>query len=604
MIPPVRTRPLASGRLPWAKGASRDLPSRRALRPYALWLLVLAAGVGLLALRYDWGPDAGRFAERGFLLSAYLFLILLPTCFYLARWLLRSTRAAAILTGVVFFVTTLPYKALGLDDLYYYRVRPHVFPIDRIRVPSLEFFPGGMLRAFPYDWLFWPLLLAAGVALIWGVWRLRNRGAAASRRLPVLLSVAFAAICLQAALHTSMHAPYTYLSYFQRTEAKQHWYHVYNFRDGTGAVEADDYVFYPLEDYFQGAPRDGQNELIRRPFSFYLASQASYFVNTFYVWLVLNCLFWLIAVIATWRLVGQLATERAGLIAGALTAVGPGFVAFVGTPAMYMQYYAAVAVALCLFEELVVRNRGQSTASVALFTGALTLCALTYDLTPLFLVLLAYGLARSVRPWSLLCSLGVAFVVALGFTSVVTQVLGIVINPQNSEQISDAISGFKSELLHPSLPRWYDDIVSVVPSFIRLVLQAFFVVPVAVALFGIRKLRDKPLQILVGGLFLMSLATVALFQIAEVKYLETLPRLVYPIFPAVYLLAAVALDPGEQPPQRSNPRRREEILGSLRSAAPWIVVGILFVLANIDIFGYPTLYVEFFVSDPPIFLPH
>ena len=42
----------------------------------------------------------------------------------------------------------------------------------------------------------------------------------------------------------------------------------------------------------------------------------------------------------------------------------------------------------------------------------------------------------------------------------------------------------------------------------------------------------------------------------------------------------------------------------MRRAAPWIVVGVLFVLANIDIFGYPTLYVEFFVSDPPAFLPH
>jgi hypothetical protein len=146
------------------------------MRTIGVWLAILAAGVGLLALRYDWGPDGGRFAERGFLLSTYLFLLLLPTCFYLSRWLLRSSRAAIVLTSIVFLATTLPYKLLGLTDDYYYRVRPHVFPINRIRVPSLEFFGGGMLKAFPYDWLFWPLLLLGGLAAIWGVWRLRSRG--------------------------------------------------------------------------------------------------------------------------------------------------------------------------------------------------------------------------------------------------------------------------------------------------------------------------------------------------------------------------------------------------------------------------------------------
>jgi hypothetical protein len=575
------------------------------MRTIGVWLAILAAGVGLLALRYDWGPDGGRFAERGFLLSTYLFLIFLPTCFYLSRWLLRSRRAAIVLTSIAFLVTTLPYKLLGLTDDYYYRVRPHVFAIGGIRVPSLEFFPGGMLKAFPYDWLFWPLLLIGGLAAIWGVWKLRSREGTASRRLPALLSIAFAVICLQGAVHTGMRGPYTYLAYFQRAEYKQHWYHVYNFRDGTGAVEADDYVYYPIEEYFQGAPRDGQNELIRRPFTFYVASQFSYFVNTFYVWLVLNALFWLLAVVATWRFVCRLANERAGLIAAALTVVGPGFVAFFATPAMYMPYYTAVIVALCLFEELVVSNRGADTAKVALFTGALTLCAMTYDLGPFLVALLAYGLARSVRGWPLVLSLVLPYVLTLTFTTVVTRVLSIAINPQNSEQISDSVSGFKHEVLHPTLPHWYDHVVNIPPSYVHLLLQAFFVVPVIVALFGIPKLHgNRPLAVLVAAIMATNFATIALFQIADARFLQTLPRLVYPVFPVVYLLAAVALDPGENPGAPIGSGRRGEILGRLRGAAPWIVVGLMFVLVNVDIFGYPTQYVEFFVSDPPIFLPN
>jgi hypothetical protein len=604
MMPRMSTRPLVTGRMPWTAGALPSLPSRRSLRPFALWLLVLAAGIALLYGRFDWDPGGGRFAERGFLLSVYLFLILLPTCFYLARRILHSTAAAAVLTGFVFTVTTLPWELLGLDQFYYLRERPPVFPSDYLGPPSLEFFPEGTLRAFPYDYLFWPLLFAGGLAAIWGVWWFRNRTRAVSRRLPVLLSVAFAAICLQASVHTSMRAPYTYLAYFQFPKSEQHWYHVYNFPDRSGAAEADQYAYYPMEDYFQGAPRDGHNMLARRPFSFYLAAQGSYFVNTFYVWLGLNCLFWLAAVVATGRLVGRLTTERAGVIAGAMTAVGPGFVAFVGTPAMYLQSYAAVAIVLCLFEDLVVRTGGRSRGSVALFTGVLALCALVYDFAPLFLVLLAYGLARAVRPLPLVCSLVAAFVASLGYSFVITDVLGITINPQNSGQIGDAFGVFKSELLHPSLASWYDHTVSVIPGFLRLLLQAFFVLPVLIAVLALRKLRDRPLQVLVAGLFAMAFAIVAFFDIGEALYLQDLPRLVYYIFPAVYLLAALALDPGEPDPQHSALPARHRIPAGMRRAAPWVVVGMLFVLSNIDIFGYPTLYVEFFVSDPPVFLPN
>jgi hypothetical protein len=609
MMPRVSTRPLVTGRMPWTAGALPALLSRRSLRPLAIWLLVLAAGIALIHARYDWDVRGGFFAKRGFYLSGYMFVLLLPTFFYLTRRILRSASAAVVLTGILFIVTTLPYRLLGLDQFYYYASairapRPHVYYINLI-TPHLEFFPGGMLHAFPYDYLYWPGLFAVGLSGIWAIWRFRNRGLTVSKRVPILISVAFAAICLQASVHTSMRAPYTYLSYFQVRQSNGHWYHMYHFREGSGASEGDQYAYSPMEDYFQGAPRYGSNILIRRPFAFYLASQASYFVNTFYVWLGLNCLFWLLAVIATARLVTRLSTPRAGIIAGALTVVGPGFIAFVGTPAMYLQYYAATAIALCLFEDLVVRNGGRDRASVALFTGVLGLSALVYDFAPLFVVLLAYGLARAVRPAPLICSLVAAYAAYRGFAFVVTDVVGIHIDPSNSDQISEAFKGFKHEVLHPSLHSWYDHIVTSIPRFIRLLLQAFFVLPVLVAIFALRKLRDRSQRVLVSAFFATSFAFIAFLEIGgATPELARLPRLVYPIFPAIYLLAAIALDPGEKPAQPRTPRRRDEILGSLRRAAPWIVVGVLFVLANIDIFGYPTLYVEFFVSDPPAFLPH
>ena len=212
--------------------------------------------------------------------------------------------------------------------------------------------------------------------------------------MPTLLTGAFALICVQTFLHSGMRAPYTYESLFREPASTHHWYLVYNFENQTGATQGDENQFAVLEDWFQGAPLNGFDVLARRPFSFYMVSQVSYFINDFYVWLALNCLFWLAAVFATARLVTRLATRRAGVIAGALVVAGPGFVAFVAQPTMYMQNYAAAAIALCAFEDLVVSPSDRGPRRYALFAGILAICGLIYDLEPVFLALLVYGLFR------------------------------------------------------------------------------------------------------------------------------------------------------------------------------------------------------------------
>jgi hypothetical protein len=558
------------------------------LRRIAVWGLVVACGLGLLYARFDWSVEDGRFAKRAFVLSAYLFAILLPTVYYGARRLLRDRTAATILTGVVFVATTLPWHLLGFEG--YYQNRPRHFEISQLGVtPSLEFFPGGALRTFPYDWLFMPLLFAFGAAIVWGIWWLRERGTpAASRVVPLLLTAAFAVICVQTYLHASMRAPYTYLAYFQAPKADQHWYHVYHFKDATGASEGDQFVFSPLEDYFTGAPHDGNNMLVRRPLSFYFAAQASFFVNTFYVWIGLNCLFWLAAVAAAGRWVGTVTNPRIGVIAAALVTVGPGFLSFAGTTGMYLQGFAVVMIALWAFEELIVRSRRRS-ADFALFAGVMGLSMLVYDLLPLLVSLLVYGLARRVRAGPLIGSLAAALVLSRLFPLLVTGVLDIDIDPTNSQQLSRGVDAVKDLLLHPSLSAYYVWIVDLVPGFGRRLLQAFFVIPILLAVVALPRMKDAALRWLAGSLLVTGFAVVAVFVIGK-QVVGEAPRLVYPLFPVVYLMAAIALDAFRLP-------------GRLRAASPWIGVGVMAILVNIDIFGFPTLYVEYFVGTKPAFLP-
>lgn len=562
-------------------------------------------GLGLLYGRYDWTDQPVRYAQRGFWLSAYLLAILLPTAYFGALRLLRDRWAARAICGVALLVATLPYEWLGLDRYSYYRDRPLWFELNQVPVPPHhEFFPSGSLHAFPYDWLFMPLLFAVGCGLIWGAWWIRRRTARATAIRPaVLLTVAFAVICTQAFLHSSMRAPYTYDPYFSAPLAAANWHVVYHFRDGTGATNADEFAFITLENYFQGVARDGDNQLIRRPFAFYLASQASYFVNTYYVWLGLNCLFWLAAALATARLTARIAGERAGLIAGALTVFGPGFVAFAATPAMYLQGYAAAAIALWAFEELLVRNRGPGAlGSAVLLAGVLALCSLTYDLSPLLVALIAYGLARRVRPALLAVSIGGGFAATVLFGVLVTGALGIDVVPTNSQQISTAVSNTIDFLLTPSLPAWYTAAVTVPPNYLKLLLMAFMVVPLVVGALALPKLVERPLQVLVGALigayFLMN----AVFFIGRPQFLlGSYPRLIYFVFPVVYLLAAMLLDPGGG--RAVAPRRGAAVVRGVRRHAAWVVVALMAVLVNVDVFGYPTLYVEFFSGNAPSHLP-
>lgn len=289
-----------------------------------------------------------------------------------------------------------------------------------------------------------------------------------------------------------------------------------------------------------------------------------------------------------------------GVIAAALTAVGPGFIAFVGTPAMYLQSYAFVAIALCLFEDLVVRARAADRGKLALFTGALALSALVYDLTPFFVVLLAYGLARRLPPGPLLAALGSAYALAWGFDLVVRSVLGIEVIPSNTEQLSDVLRDFNDFLVHPGIGAWYEATVDALSSWIGFLLQAFFVLPVLLAVAGIAWVRDRSLRVLVAAFALANLALIALFRIGDEEQLRHLPRLVYVIFPAVYLLAAVALERFSRP---RAPASAASTSDALRGAAPWLVVAAMFVLGNVDIFGYPSLYVEFFIGVPPDWTP-
>lgn len=582
---------------PAVPARAEDRPARSAphwLRPAAAWLGLLVAGLVLLLGRFDWSGPERPFARRGYLLSAYLFVLTLPLVYGLLRRLCRPRWVATAATGATFVVLTLPYRWLNLDGLYYYAGRDRQwYTVDEVPVPKTRFLPDGPWTTFPHDVALFAVLvlLAVGAALVAA--RLRNgRRARPSGRALAVVAL-FALVVLQAFLHAGVRGPYVYMTHYQEPEAANFWYAVSMWGDGEGTVIADQFVFSAMEDYFQGAPREPNNMLIRRPAGFYAAAQFSYFVNAYYVWMVANVLVWLAAALAGYGFARRLAGERAGILMAAMIGCGTGFVAFVGTPGMYLQGYAVVIIALYLLERLV--GDDPRPASFVLFAAALGACSLVYDLETLYPVLLLYGLARrfSVKP--LVASLAGAYLIYRGFLLVHDVVLDIPVVADNVAQAGVARRAVLDLLRHPSVDEVYRHTTDIAGAFGLQLARMFFVLPLLPALAGIRFLRTRAQAVLVVALTAASLATVAALRIGGLE-LGDIPRFVYPMYPAVYLLAALALVRlGEwNGPPRLRPALR---------VAPWIFVAALVVLSNMDAFGYPTMYFEALEGYSPVFTP-
>jgi hypothetical protein len=567
---------------PAVDGAGRQ---RRAL---AVWALVFVAAWLLLLGRYDWSAPNRRFAERGWLLSGYLCCLLLPVGWGLLRRATDVRWLPEAVTGLAFVVLTLPYRWLGLERWFYYRARPLPWynPPDDVAFPRPQFLPGGPWSTFPGSvWLFTLAIVATVAAVVAGCrWRLRrgrggqgNRGLVAGGALVVVVLV-------QSFLHSGVRGPYVYMTHYQGPPRPSLWYAVAHFGDGNGVSIADQFVFSAIEQYFHGVAVDPNNMLIRRPSAFYVSAQFSYFVNTYYVWTALNIALWVAAVLAGYGFARRLVGARVAGYFAAMIAVGPGFVAFVGTPAMYLAGYAVVIIALFLAEWLLVDPDRPGPADFALFAGALACCALTYDLTVTFPVLGGYLVLRKV-PWRpTLAALVAAYVLYRGFLFAHNSVLGLHVVDTNTAQLDRATERVREVAGEPS--QWFGATRDALGAYVVMLGRMFFYVPIVLALPGIYWLRDRAQQFLVVGLLAVTLATVAFFRVGG-EVLGWLPRFTYPAYPAIYLLAALGLDGLTRAWATRAPQRAVAV-----RAAPWAVLAVLTLLANVDVLGHPRLYYE------------
>ncbi|MGD8454668.1 MAG: hypothetical protein PVJ57_22875 [Phycisphaerae bacterium] len=563
---------------------------RRLAATLAVWLLLLAAALLLLAGRYDWSTDVRSFAVRGYLSSAYLLVIVLPTLHYLVRLLIGSKWLARVSTGLTVLVFTLPYHWLGLKAWHYCQDRPAYWrwSDDGQPPPQLAWLPQ-VLGSIPYEAVFFGGLVAVAVLLAWG-------HAAAARRLPSaeharqrgrawLFLGLFLLILGQTWLHMSMRAPMTYMRHFNTRSQKDAWYHDYLFENGQGAVNEDFPHWHDLEVHFTDEPRPTSTMLIRRPLLFYLSVQVGYFINPYYVWLVLNVAIWLLAAAATYGLACRLWDARVGAYAALLVASGPGFILYAAQPMAYLAGYALLIICVYICERLLVAPERPGWPHVLATGAVLGMAMLSYDIYPLLAVLPIYVLARR-RSWlsavRIVAGLVLAGAFYAGFVAVQQHWVHIELDERNSRFLGEAVEKIRELITTSDVGNWFLLTSNGLAIFAANLFRAFLIVPIVLAVLGLcfRRTGDRAG---VGLLLIVpALGTFAFLYYGQVWF-AALPRFAYAAYPGVYLLAALFL-------AWMRDRLAERVPRGVAEALPLVVLLLIIVLNNLDVFGLPQLY--------------
>jgi hypothetical protein len=153
--------------------------------------------------------------------------------------------------------------------------------------------------------------------------------------------------------------------------------------------------------------------------------------------------------------------------------------------------------------------------------------------------------------------------------------------------------------MHPHFSELYTLSVLALRTYFGSLVNAFFILPALVGLVGAFVIRDRDRAMILLTLGLPSALAVLFLQFGRVQwgngqemfYIAALPRFVYIAYPAIYILAAVALQELKGYIASLSSRRLFVYAGH---AAPWLVLLLFFLISNVDVLGFPQPYYLFY----------
>lgn len=558
-----------------------------------VWITILALGISLLYGRYNWEGQSQQGAMQGFLSSAYMFALFLPTLYYTLFYFtkhLTLTRFTTALFGIIF---TLPYQWLGLGKYYYYANREAWFVNNSSNTTSgapqiqLDWFPGAWSRlpAIPYETSFFTVLLFIGIIIAVLCWRHGPNSFRMPHNQYILLWLCiYFLILLQTWLHLSMRSPYTYLAHYERSPDQNYWYHGYLFPNFSGAVNADYPVFRSLEEYFIGDTRSNNYMLIRRAAFFYFTGQFSYFIHTMYVSLFFNIALWMATTVSGYLFARKLINERVGIFVALFIASGTGFIVYVAQPMTYLPGFCIIMILIYLFDELFVLSR--CVSHIILFSLLMSIGLLIYDIMSIYVFFILYALIKKANLKLFLIILILPLLLYSGFIYLQLDILKIFVDPSNVKEAMEPFEHIKKLIAYPDFIKLYVLSLPVLSMFIGHLLKAFFILPILLAVVGLFLLDDMKKSVIILSMIFPSLITLAYMHYGG-THIAAFPRFTYAAYPGIFILAAVALN-------KIAHFHLPRIPDRLFTIAPWVIIFGVFILNNIDVFGFGMMYYYFY----------
>lgn len=538
--------------------------------------------------RFDWA--GGRaLALRSYCLSWFFFVLILVCGYTLARTLRPAGRRGlwpALTAASV--LLNLPYRWLRLEKFYYLKSHPLTYRVSKGFVPEWLGRGGPAMPWNATDTLF---VLALGAGLAWLATLPRAGGAPSSgpRRPRRLFALIFILIVLETWLHLSNRSPYSYIPHFEQPAAANYTYSYELLPDGRGVVNADFGYFVRLEELFRSNYPTPPMLMVRRIFSFYLDSHLSYFIGPYHSFLILNIAFWTAGAAAMYFFCRDLTgSDTCASSAAFLVACSPGFIMYAAQPMSYVSSYAELPIVLFLYRRIVIAT-GLRTPVAATAAGILLgLALLTYDSQGWALFFIAYPMLLKTSPFRALAPAAIGALIYSGFFVLLFNVFKLVPEHLHDKLLTDAVQQSLELFRHPAAAKIFPLFKDFFWKYFVQILQVNFYVPVALAVGGLLFAKNGIVPRATALLLLLpTLATFAILHFGGC-YLSTLSRFNYPTFPAVVLLASMALDR-----LAANLRDTGRFLFARLSVA--LPLALCAAISNIDAFGFaPQLYYHFY----------
>ncbi|MGD0611807.1 MAG: hypothetical protein ABSB41_09860 [Anaerolineales bacterium] len=556
------------------------------------WMLFLGAALFILSGRYSWEPSSLPYSRRGFLDSAYMLVFTLPTVYYLLRKFVRVRFVPEVLVLILAIILVLPYHWLGLEKYQYTPFYSYPWEgVDASKFPAFaQDFPAGIRQlgqVIPFLFPFLAFLIILGLISAIFCTYYKTESLFINRPIELFFWLGlFVLVILQTWIHLSYHSPILASTLIDRTKLSG-WYAVPLFPDNKGIMMADYHLWRDLEAYFMGLPINPQDEFIRRSYLFYLTSQFSYFISPYYVYITRNILLWFGSSGAMFLLAKRITSQTGSAIFTALlTTVGSGFILYSTEAPDNLAGYAVIPIILLIFIKFIDAER-QTIGDYILFGCFLGLASLVYDIFPWYLAIpgIAWIMKKPMK--KVILSLGISGLIYAGFLLLQARVFGINLSNRNSDFITSSLANIFKYVIHFHIKLLYTLTLRGFDLYFYTLAAAFLVLPLFLAGAGLALIRERKIFLLLLTFWAIPFLTFVALLYGNQNWLEAplvaLPRLHYTNFLWVYIAAGFCLNGIRE-------KLKAGKLEFLAYAIPIVIILIIFLLNNADVFGWHQLY--------------